>query len=138
MRFKKTGFTIVECIISLLLLAIIMVGGMAFYTYASQYTMGAVHKKTALEIANTKMEEIRNNGYASLPDPATLPVNGLWQGPTDISIAKLTGQENIYIYGIDENADSVIDYKKVRIEVKWRQAGKTSQQAIKLDTYITP
>lgn len=138
MRFAKSGFTIIECIISLLLLAIIMVGGMAFYTYASQYTRGAVHKKAALEIANTKMEEIRSNGYASLPDPATLPLSGLWQGPLNISIASLTGEEDIYVYGIDDDSNGTTDYKKVTIEVKWQQAGKTNQQAIKLDTYITP
>jgi prepilin-type N-terminal cleavage/methylation domain-containing protein len=135
-RLKKPGFTIIECLISLLLLVIIMIGGMAFYTYASQYTRAALHKRAALEIANTRMEAMRNSGYSSLPDPA--PVSGLWQGPLNISVANIAGQENIYVYDVDENIDGVTDYKKVSVEIKWQQAGNTSWQTIKLETYIAP
>lgn len=129
------GFTIIECLISILLLAIVMAGGMAFYFYSNEYFQGSIHKKIAVEIINSDIEKIRKDGFAELPD-----ADGLWKSE-DQNIRGLTGFTNnkrIYVYQVDKNGDGNIDYKHVRIELNWQEAGKQTQQAVRLDTYISP
>lgn len=120
MRSKRTGFTIIECLISLLILVILMTGGMAFYQHSNNMMKAATHKRIALEIANAKMEALKNSGYDSVSAEAS----------HDISIAGLAGKESV----------SVIDntgYKDVTIEIMWPDpAGKAGNQTVKLETYI--
>ncbi len=136
----RKGFTIIECLISILLLAIIMAGGMAFYSLSHQYLRASMHKRTATEIANTKMEEIKNIDYALLPDYANW---GTWtaQSATNIDIdnkLKGVGQQTVYARDIDEDGDSVIDYKEIAVEINWQEPGKPTPQSVRLDTYIAP
>lgn len=131
----KRGFTLVECLISLLLVIIVLVGGAGFYFYASQILRGSTHRRIAAEIADSKTEEIKNAGYSSLPNPAP---GGLWQGPINVTIGGLTGQENIYVYDIDDDEDTITDYKQVKVKVNWPEPGKSTGQEISLDTYLAP
>ena len=119
------GFTIIECLISLLILAILMTGGMAFYQYSNDLMKAATHKRIAVEIANAKMEDIKKNGFGSLPS-----IDGLWQ-TNPITIAGLSGQQNVYVYDVS-------NYKRVAVENTWLEPGKTGNQVVKLETYIAP
>ena len=87
-------------------------------------------------IAESKMEQIRESGYSSLPAPA--PSDNHWQGPLAVSIEELPAAENVYVYDIDDNGDSSTDYKQVSIEIAWQDPGNSLQQQIKLDSFIAP
>lgn len=136
MHNKKTGFTIIELLISLLLLTIVFIAGMAFYFYSNQFMLTSFHRRVATELANSIMEQIKQDGYDSLPNPA--PTSGLWQGPIPINIEDLTGNQNIYVTDIDDDGDNATDYKQVNVEIDWQEPGKKNQQTIKLETYIAP
>src|SRR6185503_3413373 len=83
----QSGFTIIESLISLILLAIVITGGMQFYFNAQKIVSLASHKKIAIQIANTRLEEIRRNGYGSLEEPAT----GVPQAcPTAVTVGGLS------------------------------------------------
>lgn len=125
------GFTIIESVISTLLLTIALLGGMAFYFYSNQHLQTSFHRRIATEIANSQMEEIKKNGYHNL-----YPVNQAnpdhCQSPTQINIRDLSGNQTTCFHYIDPNCT------QVSVEIDWQDPGKTSQQSIRLATYITP
>lgn len=132
------GFTIIECLISILLLAIVMAGGMAFYFYSTGYLASATHRRIAAEMANARLEQIKNSGYANLPDPAP----GLWDDPSvpgvppePVTIGSLPGQQEVYIFDIDENGGGT-DYKQAEVKITWTEPSKTGPQEMVLETYI--
>lgn len=133
MKKINNGFTIVEHLVSLLLLSIAIVGGMAYYTFADSHMQASFHRNIATELANSKMEELRKNGYSALPN-----TTGLWQGPSPILIKYLSGNQSIYVFDIDDNSDGATDYKQVKVEIAWQEPSKTFLQNLTLDTYITP
>jgi len=135
MRAKK-GLTIVECLLSIIILAIMLTAGLAFYFNAQASMRWAISKRIAVEMASAQLESIRNDGYANLPNPA--PSGNLWQGPLAIALGRLTGQKEIYVFDIDENADHLTDYKQVRVIVSWQDPGRTGLSTVSLDTYIAP
>jgi prepilin-type N-terminal cleavage/methylation domain-containing protein len=131
---SKKGLTIIECLLSIIILAIMLTAGMAFYFNAQAAMRWSEHKRIALEMAGAELENIKNNGYSSLPNPA--PAGNLWQGPLAIAVGNLSGQKYIYVFDIDVNADNITDYKQVRVVVSWQDAGKSISQSASLNTYI--
>jgi len=131
---RKKGLTIIECLLSILILAIMLTAGMAFYFNAQASMRWSVHKRIALEMASAELENIKNNGYATLPNPA--PAGGLWQGPLTVQLVNLSGQKDIYVFDVDINGDGSTDFKQVRVIISWQDAGKGSSQSAQLDTYI--
>jgi len=116
--------------ISIMLLAIIMTGGMAFYNYSNSYLKAATYKRVAAYIANSKMEEIRQGVDGPLPNPAP---EGLWGELADITVRTIPGKLGRYVYD-----DGPGGLKRVEVEVTWTQPGGSSPTAIRLSTYIRP
>ena len=119
----KKGLTLVECLISLLVLAILLTAGMAFYFNAQASMRWSIHKRIALEMASAEMESIKNSGYASIP-------LGVWP-QSDVSIGNLTGKRDV-------DVSDMGGYKQVRVVVSWQDAVKSTPQSVSLDTYIAP
>src|SRR3989338_2830138 len=68
------GLTLIECVISILILCVMIAGGLVLYTNASAIMSKAMQKKMALEMAIQEMEEIKGAGYNSPDNQAT----GVW------------------------------------------------------------
>ena len=139
----RKGFTIIECLISILLLAITLAGGMAFYFYSTGYLAAATHRRIAAELANARLEEIKNAGYANLPEPAPA-APGLWDDPDvpgvppePVTISGLTGQQEVYVRDIDINGGGT-DYKQVEVKIIWNEPSRAGSQEVTLDTFIAP
>jgi prepilin-type N-terminal cleavage/methylation domain-containing protein len=130
------GFTLIECVIAILLLTIVLVGGMAFYFYSYGNLQAATHRRMAMQVANAVLEGLKNAGYSNLPNPAPASP-GLWRGPTNVAIGGLNGQENIYVFDVDDNGGGT-DYKQVRVELIWAEPGRVDNQVLVLDTFIAP
>jgi prepilin-type N-terminal cleavage/methylation domain-containing protein len=129
MRYKK-GLTIIECLLSIIILAIMLTAGMAFYFYAQAGSRWSVNKRIAIEMASAELESIKNMAYTDLP---TLPVLTLWsQKSGSIAIGNYNGQKNVYVL------DAGVGYKQVRVVVTWQDAVKSGQSSVSLDTYIAP
>ena len=118
----RKGFTIIECLISILLLAIVMVGGMAFYFDSTGHLAGATHKRIAAELANAKLEELKNIGYGNLTNGET---------STSLNItAGINGLQNVTIVGTA--------YKEVSVQMFWNEPNKAGTQNVTISTYIAP
>ncbi|MBN2119964.1 MAG: prepilin-type N-terminal cleavage/methylation domain-containing protein [Candidatus Omnitrophica bacterium] len=130
MRFKKEAFSLIECLISFLLLSIVMVGGMAFFSYPYESVTLSVHRRAAAEIAHAKMEEIKNDGFESLPEPLP-PSPGLWQGPLIINLGDLTAWQKIYVRSL-----SGTNAKNVQITIDWTDPASGNPEQFALDTLI--
>lgn len=120
---RKKGLTIIECLVSMIILATMLTAGMAFYFNAQASMRGSIHKRIAVEMAGAEMESLKNSGYASI----TL---GVWP-QSNISIGNLTGQRDV-------DVTDMSGYKKVRVVVSWDDPRKNSRQSVSLDTYIAP
>ena len=123
-KLDTSGFTLLEILVSMLLLAVTLVGGMALYHNAERIMALMVHKKVAMELANEKMEAVRNSSYGSLSDGVSqdfgLKVSGLNAGRvTTVSI-------------LDPNKD----VKEVRVAVNWKEAGQKIDKTVELVSYV--
>ena len=130
---NNKGFGLIETLISILLLSIVLTGGMAFYFNGNEFMGLAKHKKMALEIANSKLEDLKNFGYGSLPPAGTLVV-------TNIAVGGLSAVQTTTVTNQDDPVGgNPVDYKEVRVRVDWTEAGKiTAPQQIDLTTFMSP
>ena len=65
-----SGFTFVEVMIAMIILALLAIGGGAFLSYSRTHVDIQRNKRAALEEANKRLEELRASGY-----DATKPTN---------------------------------------------------------------
>ena len=73
----------------------------------------------------------QNMLYGDLPNPVSTV---LWVDHEPVNIGNLNGcYKNVYVTG-----DTTTGYKQVRVVVNWQEAGKSSESAVSLDTYIAP
>jgi len=124
MRFRK-GFTLIEVMLSILILAIVMIGGAAFFLYGSSQIRMSKHSRLALELAGEKIEELRAVGFSGLADETE---NGL-------PLGNFTAVRQTKVVGIDEDKDGIVDYKKVTVTVSWNEG--STPEAVVLVTLIT-
>ena len=146
---NHNGFTLVEVLISILLLTIVLVGGMGFCFNSQEEMTLVVHKKIAAEMANSKMEEFKRKKYSDLPGPAASPGVVVENNNTQLgspinkggyisaNTADALGTK-VTVTDVDDPVGGAIDYKEVKVEVKWKEAGKKSEQNIVLVTYLAP
>ena len=69
----ERGFSLIEVVISLVLLGIIGVGFLSALGNVSKVTLTTDERQTACNLAETQMEYIKNQGYASSYAPAPIP-----------------------------------------------------------------
>lgn len=128
------GFTLIESLISLLLLSIILAGGLSFYFNSDEIMSLAMHKKIAMEMANQSMEKIKKDGYANLLPPTIGFVSGPFgSAMTFGDFTAQTQQRVTHVEGISPNINKMIEVK-----VSWTEAGKQTSREILLATYMAP
>lgn len=114
------GTTLIETLVSLVIIVIIAIGGMALYYNTSEIKAMSQHKKIAVELANNRMEEYRTESCA-----------GLSNGPVD-PYSKLVG-------GLSFVLDGAVDTSECRVSVNvaWNEADRINQDfLITLVTYV--
>lgn len=129
-RLNAKGLTLIECIISILILSIMLAGGLVIYPNANTIMSLAMHKKIALEIAVQEMEKIKNAGYADLLNPPPPPF--------DKTFGLVTTQPfTAQIHKTITDLPTAPDMKKVELEVSWTEDNHDSSRNIKLETYMS-
>jgi len=123
---NKSGFTLIEIIISILLLAITLAGGMALYFNANKIMALMVHKKAAMELADKKMEDLRDASYVLLVVGET--------SESDLKVAGLNATRTVTVAVPNPNST----YKQVTIEVNWKEADELNDKIVKLVSYVSP
>jgi len=120
---QKKGLTIIECLISIIILAIILTAGMAFYFNAQASMRWSINKRIAVEIAGAELESIKNRDYANITP-------GVWS-PVDMSTDTFNGTKNVEVSDIG-------DYKQIHVVVGWQDEVKKGNSSVSLYTYIAP
>ena len=130
----RKGFTIIEALISMLLLTITLVGSMAFYFHSQGYFASVNHRRIAAEIASAELEDIKTDGYTAIPAAGawTVRATKLTQRLSAGAIGGMPGWGEIYVIDNSEG------YKEVQVTIFWNQPGKSTVQEVTLDTYIAP
>jgi prepilin-type N-terminal cleavage/methylation domain-containing protein len=118
------GFTIIECLISILLLTIIMVGGMAFFFYPQGYYAASAHRKLATDIASAQLEGLKKQLITDW--------GSVFPSPLPVTIGGLSGT-----LSIPQPFQSCgTDCKAVQVKVTWNEPEKTAPQEVILETCI--
>ena len=132
---SKTGFTLAEVLISILLLAIVMSGGLQFYFSSAKITGLLTHKKFATELANSLLEDLKKDGYSNLPAVGPGTATALTSAEDPLNILKdLSGTKTITV----TNIGSPVQYKQVDVIVAWTEAGESTPRTNTLVTLIAP
>jgi len=159
MKINNSGTTLVEVMISMVIILVLVVGGAAFIYYASRDIGFERNRVVALQVANSRLEELRADLYAKII-PQDLDGNLYYNynlyyinydvnnkkwvfnsiDPNDtVSINKLSNLPiTTTVQYVDvEPADAIVsyDYVHVTVSVAYRLG---SSDIVKLETYIGP
>jgi prepilin-type N-terminal cleavage/methylation domain-containing protein len=69
----ERGFSLIEVVVSLALLGIIGVGFLSILATVSKVTFTTDERQTASNLAETQMEYVKSQGYATSYEPAPIP-----------------------------------------------------------------
>jgi prepilin-type N-terminal cleavage/methylation domain-containing protein len=118
MRNMKQGFTLIELLIAIVLAASGLMAMMHIMSIAVFADSDLEYSLTALNLANEKLEELKDNDYSAVTSATESSIPGF----SFIDDRVLTVSE------VDT------DLKDVQVEVRWTQKG--GQQSVNLRTYI--
>ena len=144
LNFSK-GFTLIETLISILLLSIVLASGAGFYTNSTRVMMLATNKRIALEMGIQAMEQIKNSGYAVLPNCTTNPSQcGVWVDVpltgwvTSNTFPSIPTPPSRQRRITDEASSGTNANKKIEIKISWVETGNATPREISLVTYMAP
>ncbi len=129
----KQGFTLIEVLIAIILIVSGLVVLMQVMSVAIFADSTLEYRLTALNLANEKLEELKDDGYSHANlDPASSPFT-----EASISGFDFVDQRQWTVDYVDANlSTSVSDtgLKDVTVEVQWTQKGGT--QSVAVETLI--
>lgn len=123
LKRKTQGFTLAELMVATLILAVVLVGLLASYVACLELTDLAKNTSTAINIAQSKLEEIKNVSYAQIKndyDRVAFNITGLvgkgvsYVDDTNPELLQVTvvvcwKQQNGRIIGEDTNLNGQLD-----------------------------
>ena len=129
----KQGFTLIEVLIAIILIVSGLVVLMQVMSVAIFADSTLEYRLTALNLANEKLEELKDDGYSHANlDPASSPFTEAF-----ISGFNFVDQRQWTVDYVDANlSTSVSDtgLKDVTVQVQWTQEGGT--QSVAVETLI--
>jgi len=117
--FVNKGVTLLEMMMTIILVTVGMVAIMRIMSMAIFSDSGLEQKVIALNLANERMEEIKNTAFASISS-GTETGSAIGFDFVDNRVVTVT--------------DTASDLKDVEVEVQWTQKG--TQQTVAVETYI--
>ena len=106
-------------------LVVFLVGSFAAFSYyaTSRITLNLEgHRRTAAEIAQSRVEELRTVAYENLLS--------YQEEGTEISVDGIAGTRDTAIQDIDEDEDTFADYSKVTVTVTWPEKSRDQEVAL--------
>jgi len=118
MRNMKQGFTLIELLIAIVLAAGGLMVLMQLMSVAIFADSDLEYSLTALNLANEKLEEVKDSDYSSVVSATESPISGFsWIDDRVVTVSEVSS-----------------DLKDVQVEVRWTQKG--GQQSVNVRTYI--
>ncbi|MCM8771620.1 MAG: prepilin-type N-terminal cleavage/methylation domain-containing protein [Candidatus Omnitrophica bacterium] len=127
---KNSGYSLVEILVSILILTIGIFGTLYYFFYSQTNLNLERHRRTALQIAHSRIEFLRTVNYNNLMDYVE---NGV-----EVDIDEIKGRRFTIIEDINdpEDADTNPDYKKITVKVVWYENKRNNE--VVLRTLIAP
>jgi len=127
---KKSGFSLVEVIVSILIFIIGIFGALAYFFYSQTNLNVERHRRTAIELAQSRIEFLKTVAYSNL--------NNYNENGTIINIDEIQGKRITIIEDIDDpdDLDTNPDYKKITVKIVWFENKKNNE--VVLQTIISP
>lgn len=149
---SKTGFTLVEVLVALFIIALVIMGGGMFFFYGRVSIVREAHRRAATLVASGRLEELKAADYSEITpegfDPGSTPYwivwdqeNNKWQPLENLSydyvtVDNLVDQKMVtQAQLMDDDGDGSYDYLQIRVKVDWTN-GKT--MGVSVDTLIAP
>jgi prepilin-type N-terminal cleavage/methylation domain-containing protein len=129
---SEHGFSLIECLVSILLLTFLLVGGMSFYTFSNDYLQSVTSRRIAADLANSRMEIIKSGGY----DAASNLTACSNPSSTSVLIGQLPGSMVCCQNGTFTDVNATSSYKAVKVKVQWNQPNKSGPWNVTLDSFI--
>jgi len=147
---SKTGFTLVEVLVALFIIALVILGGGMFFFYGRVNIVREAHRRAAVLVASQRLEELRAAGYWNLtpegfPDPlgnfyyiVWNEATGSWDTMQDpsyehVMVDNLANQEMVTKAGQrDNNGDGNYDHLEVIATVEWTDGSKHTVTLVSL------
>lgn len=107
------GFSLVEIMVASIVLVVGVLGAFAYFTYSRTMLNADAHRRVALEVAASRMEEIRACDCANIASYA--------EEDTPAQIEGNDGWRTTLIEDIDEDGDATTDYYRATVTVRWTE-----------------
>jgi len=130
---SEKGLTLIEVLVSAVVLVIVILGGMQFFIFGSARINREGHRRAALELAQQKIEELLASNYGEVVSGSEtgLPLDGIdCNRSTEVTYV----DDPADALGTDD--DDPQDYKRVSVIVSWNETGRLN--TVILETWITP
>lgn len=121
-RNQKSGFSIVEVMITLFIIGTVLVLYQAAVS-TIRFVRVAKHQEIALGIAGNKIETVRSGGWDNLPE------SGSFSDPQLGALPNGTATLDISSFNDDT--------KQISVSVEWREFAGASLREVTLDTLVT-
>ncbi|MCM8804802.1 MAG: prepilin-type N-terminal cleavage/methylation domain-containing protein [Candidatus Omnitrophica bacterium] len=127
---RNKGFSLIEVIISILIIIIGIFGTLSYFFYSQTNLNLERHRRTALQIAQSRIEFLRTVSYNNL-------MNYVENG-TNVNIDEIQGKRVTIIEDVNdpEDPDPSIDYKRITVKVMWFENKRNNEVSLK--TIIAP
>ena len=128
------GVTLVEVLVSIVILSIVMLGGLQFFVVGAARVNREAHRRAAVGLVRARMEELVREPYDSV---VSISESGL--SLDDIVCSRVTRVSYVDDpgdgLGADDSDDS-LDYKEVTVVVLWTEGSRTD--SLSMETVIAP
>lgn len=124
---NRNGFTLVEVMVSLAIISVLILGVYSLIILSLRITADNKNYVTAMEIANQKMEQIRNMPYNNVGTITGVPSGIIPQAETIERGGSFTVDTSIIVYNDSyddvSGSDSIPnDYKIATIKISWESS----------------
>ena len=141
----QRGFSLVEVVISILIISFLVVTIFALYSYSLKLVSEDRYKTQAITLAEQRMELIKNLPYNDLGTVSGIPPGTILQNE-NVVFNQAGYAVNTQIIYFDDSADGILgvdpselsgtDYKKIKITVSW--TGPFGNKNVSIISNISP
>ena len=124
---SENGFTLVEVLVALFIIALIIMGGGMFFFYGRVNIIREAHRRAAVLVASQRLEELKGADYSGIGS----------SGPEPVDVDNLSGDSptgptmDTVVEFVDDGGINEA-YKKVTVTVNWVDSRSNSVSATTL------